>query len=128
MNKTILIGRFIKDPDLKETTGGTLVCSFTLAVARRFKGKDGKQEADFPQIIAFGKTAEFVKNYFYKGNQIAIVGRIQTRTWDDAEGKKHYAIEVVAEEAEFVEKKDNGLAPKHEEFAEVLEDDSELPF
>ena len=146
MNKVILIGRFTKDPELKSTQSTTVVCTFTLAINRRFNKPGEEKQADFPQVVTFGKTAEFVSNYFKKGSQIAIVGRIQTRTWDDAEGKKHYTTEVIADEAEFVEsKKDNngeksfnpksgdsisGLIPEKNEggdgFYPVEED--ELPF
>lgn len=105
MNKVILIGNLTKDVEVRYTqTNNTMVASFSIAVSRKLK-KDGEQTADFINIVAWGKTAEFVSKYFSKGMKIAIVGRIQTRTYDDDKGVKHYITEVVAEEVEFVEKK-----------------------
>lgn len=105
MNKVILIGNLTKEVEVRYTqTNNTMVASFSIAVSRKFK-KDGEQTADFINVVAWGKTAEFVSKYFSKGMKIAIVGRIQTRTYDDDKGVKHYITEVVAEEVEFVEKK-----------------------
>lgn len=101
MNKIELIGRLTKDVDVRYTqTTNTLVANFTLAVNRRF-AKEGQQQADFINIIAFAKTGEFCKKYFSKGQQVAVVGRIQTRNWDDDQGQKHYATEIIAEEVYF---------------------------
>lgn len=101
------MGRLTKDPDLRYTSGNnTAVASFTLAVNRRF-AQDGQPKADFINIVAWNKTAEFVGKYFVKGQQVAVVGRIQTRTWEDNEGKKHYVTEVVAEETFFTGTKQN---------------------
>jgi single-strand DNA-binding protein len=110
MNKVILMGRLTKDPELRYTSSNnTPVCSFTLAVNRQFVRQGEERQADFISIIAWGKTAEFCSKYFTKGKQVAVVGRIQTRTWDDTDGKKHYATEVVAEEVHFAEsKRDDG--------------------
>jgi single-strand DNA-binding protein len=109
MNKVILAGRLTKDPELRYTTNNTPVCSFTLAVDRRFKQENGPQ-ADFIPIIAWQKTGEFCSKYFSKGRKIIVAGRIETRTWDDNEGKKHYVTEVIAEEVDFADSKkdDNG--------------------
>lgn len=106
MNKVVLMGRLTKDPDLRYTSGNnTAVASFTLAVNRRQTEKEGQPQADFIQIVAWNKTAEFVGKHFTKGMQVAIVGRLQTRTWDDMEGKRHYVTEVVAEETYFADSK-----------------------
>lgn len=105
MNKSILIGRLTKDPELKTTTSGTNVCSFTIAVNRRYKNSEGNYDADFINCAAWRQTAEFISNYFTKGRMIGVVGSIQTRTYDDAEGKKRYVTEVVVDEAYFVESK-----------------------
>ena len=103
MNKVILMGRLTKDTELRYTSGNnTAVCTFTLAVSRRF-AKDA--QADFFNIVAWDKTAEFCGKYFSKGQQISIIGRLQTRTWDDVEGKRHYVTEVIAEEAYFADSK-----------------------
>lgn len=105
MNKVILIGRLTKDPELRYTAGNnTAVCQFTIAVDRRFKS-DNQPSADFIPVVAWRQTAEFVSKYFTKGSRIAVVGQIQTRTWDDTEGKKHYVTEVIADEVEFCESK-----------------------
>lgn len=103
MNKVILIGRLTRDPEIR--TGNTTVASFSVAVNRRFKNKDGQYEADFPSIKAFGKTAEFVEKWFKKGSQIGIVGRIQTGSYTNRDGQKVYTTDVICEEVEFVESK-----------------------
>jgi len=107
MNKVILMGRFTRDPELRYSTNGnnTAVCRFTIAVDRRFQKAGEERQADFIPVVAFGKTGEFCGKYFTKGSRIAIIGSIQTRTWDDAEGKRHYVTEVVTEEASFVDSK-----------------------
>lgn len=110
MNKTILMGRLTKDPDTRYTqTTNTQVTSFTLAVNRRF-AKEEEQQADFINIVAWNKTAEFVSKYFKKGQQVGVIGRIQTRTWDDDQGQKHYITEVIAEEVYFADSKKEGQA------------------
>jgi single-strand DNA-binding protein len=108
MNNVSLIGRLCRDVESRTTTNGASVCTFTLAVNRRFK-QDGQPEADFLPVVAWGKTSEFCGKYFRKGQQVWVQGRIQTRTWDDTEGKKHYVTEVVAEAVGFADsKKDSG--------------------
>lgn len=110
MNKVILMGRLTKDPETRYTqTNNTQVTSFSLAVNRRF-AKEGEQQADFINIVAWSKTAEFVSKYFKKGQQVAVVGKLQTRTWDDEQGQKHYVTEVVAEEVYFADSKKEGQA------------------
>ncbi|MBO4325702.1 MAG: single-stranded DNA-binding protein [Clostridia bacterium] len=104
MNKVILIGRLARDPELRYTASNTAVCQFTVAVDRRFKS-DNQPQADFIPVVAWRQTAEFVAKYFSKGNRIAITGQIQVRSWDDTEGKKRYATEVIADDVEFVESK-----------------------
>ncbi len=110
MNKAILIGRLTKEPETRYTqTNNIQVTSFTLAVNRRF-AKEGEQQADFINIVAWNKTAEFVSKYFKKGQQVAVVGRIQTRNYDDNNGVKHYVTEVIAEEVYFADSKKEGQA------------------
>ena len=104
MNKVELLGRLTRDPEVRYTqTSNTLVASFSLAVNRRFVRQGEERQADFINIVAWSKLGEFCSKYFKKGQQVAIVGRIQTRTWDDDQGQKHYVTEVVAEEAYFAE-------------------------
>lgn len=101
------MGRLTKDPEIKNTQNSS-VTNFSLAVNRRFVKEGEERQADFINIVAWGKTAEFCSKYFRKGQQVGVIGRIQTRTWDDDQGIKHYATEVVAEEVYFADsKKDN---------------------
>lgn len=106
MNKVILIGRFTRDPEVRYTQGekSMAVARFTLAVNRIYK-RDGEQEADFISCAAFGKSAEFIEKYFFKGMKIAIHGRIQTGSYTNREGNKVYTTDVVVEGQEFVESK-----------------------
>jgi len=115
MNKAILNGRLTKDPDLRMTPSQVPVCTFTLAIDRRFKDASGNRQADFIPIIAWRQQAEFANKYFRKGSKMIVVGSIQTRSWDDAEGKRHYATEVIADEIEFGESKQQQSAPLPEE-------------
>lgn len=109
MNKVILMGRLTKDPEVRYTQNtNTLVASFSLAVNRRFTKQGEERQADFINIVAWSKTGEFCSKYFKKGQQVGIIGRIQTRTWDDEQGQKHYVTEVVAEEAYFADSKRDG--------------------
>ena len=111
MNKVILMGRLTRDPEVRYTqTNNTLVASFSLAVNRRFVRQGEERQADFINIVAWNKTGEFVSKYFKKGQQVGVVGRIQTRTWDDDQGQKHYVTEVVAEETYFADSKRDGEA------------------
>lgn len=138
MNKVILMGRLTKDPELRYTSANnTAVCSFTLAVDRKFQRQGEERQADFIQVVAWSKQAEFCGKYFQKGRQVAIVGRIQTRTWDDAEGKKHYVTEVVADETYFADSKKGEGASQRSEGGSVmdqadgfypLDGEDELPF
>ena len=138
LNKVILTGRLTATPELKTTTGGNSVTSFSIAVQRQFKGADGNYQTDFINIVAWRNTAEFITRYFEKGQLIAIVGSIQTRAYEDRNGQKRTAFEVVAEEAQFVESKKDSVRSADEfkappvtggndmVFEEVSDD--ELPF
>lgn len=109
MNKVILMGRLTKDPEVRYTqTNNTLVASFSLAVNRRFAAQGQERQADFINIVAWSKTGEFCSKYFKKGQQVGVIGRIQTRNWEDENKVKHYITEVVAEEAYFADSKRDG--------------------
>ena len=109
MNKVILMGRLTKDPEVRYTqTSNTLVATFSLAVNRRFVKQGEERQADFVNIVAWNKQGEFCSKYFKKGQQVGVIGRLQTRTWDDQNGTKHYVTEVVAEEAYFADSKREG--------------------
>ena len=106
MNKVILMGRLTRDPEVRYTqTSNAMVTSFTLAVNRRFVAQGQERQADFLPIVAWNKTAEFVAKYFKKGQQVAVIGRVETRTYDDAQGQRRYITEVIAEEAYFADSK-----------------------
>lgn len=124
------MGRLTKDPEVRYTqTNNIMVASFSLAVNRRFT-KEGEQQADFINIVAWNKTAEFVSKYFKKGQQVAVVGRIQTRNYEDDKGIKHYITEVIAEEVYFADSKKEGTietTQTQNEFAPIQDDDI-LPF
>ena len=150
LNKVILCGRLCAEPELKQTPSGVSVLSFSLAVNRRFqsKGNDGQQsnQADFISVVAWRQTADFIARYFHKGSALCVTGSLQTRTWQDQNGQKRYATEVVVDEAMFVDSKNESgagqtytpdayaapsfssqggsMAPKFEE----IKADDDLPF
>jgi single-strand DNA-binding protein len=151
LNKVILCGRLCAEPELKQTPSGVSVLSFSLAVNRRYqpKSSDGQQQAqqaDFISVVAWRQTAEFIARYFHKGSALCVTGSLQTRTWQDQNGQKRYATEVVVDEAMFVDSKNEGgpaqtytpdayntpsyesapaaAAPKFE----VIKTDDDLPF
>jgi len=129
MNVVCLTGRLTKDPELRYTPNQVPVCNFTLAVDRGYK-KEGQPDADFPQIIAWNKAAEFASKYFSKGLRVSVVGRIQTRSWEDDSGGKHYVTEVVSRELGFADgKKDNNMQQSQPEVNNLpIEEDEDLPF
>lgn len=106
MNKIILIGRLTKDVELRYTqVTNTAVASFTLAVDRKFTKSDNEKQTDFFNLIAWNKLAENISKYLSKGKQVAISGRLETRSWNDESGQKHNTIEIIAEEASFIDPK-----------------------
>lgn len=107
MNKVILIGRLVRDSEMRYSASNMAVLRNSIAVDRRGRAQEGQPTADFIPITAFGKTAEFIQNYFSKGSRIAITGRIQTGSYDNAEGRKVYTTDVIVDEVEFVESKRN---------------------
>ena len=143
-NKVILGGRLTSDVELKQTPGGVSVCTFTLAVNRKYQS-DGQQQADFINCQAWRNTAEFISKYFKKGSSICIVGSVQTRSWQDQQGNKRYATEIVADEAMFVDSKGEEIPPSAQKASqgqnfsaqgyssavpnfEDVDPDSDLPF
>ena len=145
-NKTILGGRLTADPELKTTPSGLSVTTFTLAVSRK-TAKDGSQpKSDFINVTAWRQTAEFITRYFRKASSICIVGSIQTRSYEK-DGQKHFVTEVVADEAYFVDSKNENIQssappsmqaappaqssyipPAYQPTMEEMADDEELPF
>ena len=138
LNKIIIMGRLTSDPTLRHTQQGTSVASFTLAVDRDLKGKDGEKATDFIDIVAWRNTADFVSKYFTKGRMAVVEGRLQIREWTDKNGDKRRTAEVISDNVYFGDsKKDGGEAsnapagyglPTADQFAELNDDDGGLPF
>ena len=143
MNKVILMGRLTRDVEMRQTPNGVSLARFSIAVNRRFAGKDAQQQADFINCVAWRQTGEFIARYFQKGSMIAIVGSIQTRSWDGNDGKKQYATEVIVDEAYFTGSKsenstggntdfsDSGLDNLNSQYGEdfaTIGDEEDLPF
>ena len=136
MNKVILVGNLTRDPELSETPSGIAVCRFSIAVSRDFSNAEGNREADFFNITVWRGRAEVCGKYLKKGNKVAVVGRLQTRSYDDKDGVKRYVTDIVADEVEFLTPK--GAQGEYEEAEAVstrrerpqLEaiDDNQLPF
>lgn len=126
MNKVVLIGRLTKDPELKYTPGdGTAICRITVAVARAFK----KDETDFINCVAFGKTGETIAQYFTKGRQIALVGNIRTGSYEGQDGMRRYTTDVIIENFEFVGNNSNNQSASDESFEGMTPvDDGDMPF
>lgn len=121
MNKVFLIGRLTRDPELRYTGNNTAVASFSIAVNRNFTNQSGEREADFINVVVWRKQAENVKNYLTQGSQVAIDGRIQTRSYDDSEGKKRYVTEVVADNVEFLGSKNSNSQSNNTTSSENME-------
>ena len=153
LNKIIIMGRLTRDPELRRTGSGTAVTSFSLAVDRDFKSQSGEKETDFIDVVAWRSTAEFVSKYFTKGRMAVVEGRLQIRDWTDRDGGKRRSAEVVADNVYFGDSKrdsagDYGAPPAYgapasygapaagrgapaggsSDFAEIGEEDGELPF
>lgn len=123
------IGRLTKNPDIRQV-GDSTVANFTLAVDNPYRKDDnGNTLADFIPVVVWGKTAEFVQKYFTKGLRVAVSGRLQSRSWDDPQGNKHFVIEVNANTVEFADGKKDNNTNKNNNNETFLDDDSEdLPF
>ena len=147
LNRIVLMGRLTRDPELRHTQSGTAVASFSLAVDRDFKSRDsGEKTTDFIDIVAWRNTAEFVSKYFTKGRMAVVEGRLQIRDWTDRDGGKRRSAEVVADNVYFGDSKrdgesggcfsrpaapapvDYGIPAGADQFAELADDDGDLPF
>ncbi len=111
MNRIILLGRLVRDPEVRVTPTEKTVCTFTLAVDRPFTSKNGQREADFINIVTWNKTAELCGNSLTKGQRALVEGRLQIRSYDGKDGNKHYVTEVIADRVEFIERKGYGSNP-----------------
>jgi single-strand DNA-binding protein len=136
LNRIIIMGRLVRDPELRTTQSGTAVTSFTLAVDRDFKSREsGEKATDFIDVVAWRSTAEFVSKHFSKGRMAVVEGRLQIRDWTDKDGTKRRTAEVIADNVYFADSKRddttanrNALAERAEQFAEIAEEYGELPF
>lgn len=131
LNKGILMGRLTRDPELRHTQSGTAVCSFTLAIDRDRKDANGEKQTDFIDCVAWNKQAEFVAQWFSKGMMAIVVGRIQSRKWQDQNGNNRTAIEINCEDVSFGETKknrDSNSGRQNSDFADMPEEDSDVPF
>ena len=149
LNRIVLMGRLTRDPELRRTQSGTAVTSFSIACDRDFKSQSGEKETDFIDIVAWRGTAEFVSKYFAKGRMAIVEGRLQIRDWTDNNGGKRRSAEVIADNIYFGDSKrdsapgDYGAPPAYgapigrgapapmesrSDFAEIGEEDGELPF
>ncbi|HHQ6793737.1 TPA: single-stranded DNA-binding protein [Staphylococcus aureus] len=113
LNRTVLVGRLTKDPELRSTPNGVNVGTFTLAVNRTFTNAQGERETDFINVVVFKKQAENVKNYLSKGSLAGVDGRLQTRSYDNKDGKRVFVTEVVADSVQFLEPKNNNQQPNN---------------
>ncbi|HOZ53879.1 MAG TPA: single-stranded DNA-binding protein [Bacilli bacterium] len=109
MNKTFLIGRLTRDPELRYSNNNAAIVNFSIAIDRQYTNQQGKKETDFINIVAFQKQAENIKKYVFKGSLVAVDGRIQTRNYEDKDGKKVYVTEVVADRVQFLDTKGSTL-------------------
>ena len=138
LNKIVVMGRLVKDTELRRTQGGTPVASLRIAVDRDFKGQDGEKQADFFDVVAWRQTAEFAAKYFTKGRMAIVEGRLQSRPWTDKDGGKRVSVEIVADSLYFGDSKRDGPGVKnagavpsdgHSDFEEAGDtQDGELPF
>ena len=140
MNKVVLIGNLTRDPELQTTNSGVSVCRFTLAVTRRFANTEGERDADFINVVVWRNQAENCHKYLKKGSKCAVIGRIQTSSYDAQDGSKRYTTDVVADEVEFISTRNGGeevasepsSTPKQEKPKQTAEleeiDDDSLPF
>ena len=133
MNSVNLIGRLCADPEARMTQSGVKVCKLRLAVQRDFKNQDGDYEADFINCAAWRSTADFIEKYFVKGQGIGVTGKLQTRSWEDENGNKRYATEVIVENATFTEgRREAGTQTQQQKplmgFTATDEKEDDLPF
>jgi len=110
LNTAIIMGRLTADPELKSTGAGVSVCSFTVAVDRRFKGQNEERQTDFIRCVAWRQSAEFLSRYFRKGSMVAVTGSIQVRNYEDKNGNRREAVELVAEQISFTGERNQGNA------------------
>ena len=131
LNHVSVMGRMTRDPELRRTNSGVAVATFTLAVERDFKDKQtGEKGTDFFDVVAWRNTAEFIEKYMGKGRMVVVAGKLQSRNWEDKDGNKRKAVEIVADNVYFADSKRNEGAAKEPALPqfEEIEDGGDLPF
>ncbi|MBE5739413.1 MAG: single-stranded DNA-binding protein [Clostridiales bacterium] len=141
MNKVFLIGNLTRDPELTETASGVPVCHFAIAVNRNYSGQDGERQTDFFNCTAWRATAETIARYTKKGNKVAVGGSIQLRNYEDNQGVKRTAVDIIVQDIEFLTPRAAGegfddvadaprasAAPKKKPTLQAMDDDSDIPF
>ncbi|MBE7084603.1 MAG: single-stranded DNA-binding protein [Clostridiales bacterium] len=140
MNKVFLIGNLTRDPELSETAGGVPVCHFSIAVNRNYASQEGERQTDFFNCTAWRSMAETIARYTKKGKKVAVVGSIQLRNYEDNQGVKRTAVDIIAQDVEFLSPRENGdsfdemddmprqSAPKRKPVLQAMDDDSDIPF
>ena len=139
MNKVFLIGNLTRDPELTETPSGVAVCHFSIAVNRNYTSQDGERQTDFFECTAWRGLGETIARYTKKGNKVAVSGSIQLRNYEDNQGVKRTAVDIIVQDCEFLTPKANGefdevadapraSAPKKKPTLQAMDDDSDIPF
>ena len=140
MNKVFLIGNLTRDPELRETSSGFSVCRFAIAVQRPYSSQDGERQADFFECTAWRELGETIARYTKKGTKVAVSGSIQLRNYEDNQGVKRTAVDIIVRDCEFLTPKSNGdsfddapeaprsSAPKKKPTLQAMDDDSDIPF
>ena len=140
MNKVFLIGNLTRDPELSETAGGVPVCHFSIAVNRNYASQEGERQTDFFNCTAWRSMAETIARYTKKGKKVAVVGSIQLRNYEDNQGVKRTAVDIIAQDVEFLSPRENGdsfdemdemprqSAPKRKPTLQAMDDDTDIPF
>ena len=140
MNKVFLIGNLTRDPELRETPSGVAMCRFAIAVSRPYSSQDGERQTDFFECTAWRGLAETIARFTKKGNKVAVVGHIQIRNYEDNQGAKRTAVDVIVQDCEFLTPRENSngfddvadaprsSAPKKKPALQAMDDDSDIPF
>ena len=140
MNKVFLIGNLTRDPELTETASGVPVCHFSIAVNRNYSTQDGERQTDFFNCTAWRVTAETISRYTKKGNKVAVTGSIELRDYEDNQGARRTAVDVIVQDCEMLTPRDNSngfddvadaprqSAPKKKPMLQAMDDDSDIPF
>ena len=140
MNKVFLIGNLTRDPELTETASGVPVCHFSIAVNRNYQSQDGERQTDFFNCTAWRSMAETIARYTKKGKKVSVVGSVQLRNYEDNQGVKRTAVDIICQDVEFLSPRENDdsfddvseaprqSTPKRKPVLQAMDDDSDIPF